>query len=532
MKIPIFYRAALVFTALCLMHGVHAKNVTSKSHFSSRQQFQSASPELVSGCRYSKEVAQKSSWGGHFQAVLFGGSSTKSDDIGRYFMPFGTSSASVSEELLVDASTTLHAQNFNILTQRAIAAPSLVPMRVNPRPDAFKSVISLHPREWSIGLGLHYHQILFGKKSDHPLWLSISTPIVHVERDVRLREEITSNGGGVVSSVDVPTVLTQPLFGSMKDALHQSAWQYGKIDNHAHKKTGFGDIETKLGLVLAQTESVFFDLAIGVIIPTSNKQKNHFMFEPQLGNGQHVGIMGEADLGIILAEDDAGNWKFAYQTALNVQYLFENTQKRSFDLINKPWSRYLEMYASADQAAEFAALAGQSKNLRSTPGINLLTQDTKVRPGVNVTWNNALIINCCSWEFEIGYNFHAREAESVKLKHAWVESAAIKAANGDGMTNSKRDITASLALNGDLVFDMPGGVLTYTPIKQTDLDFKSAAHPSVISHTVYAAAGYRWADCKWPVGLTYGGSYEFPCQSTSNRGLTRWTLWLKADISF
>lgn len=520
-----------MLAAVCLMHDVHAKKVTSKTHFSARPQFQSASPEFISGCRYDKDVAKKSSWGGHFQAVLFGGASGKSDDLGTYFMPFGSPYAKVSEVLLpaADAGSTLHAEHFNILSLRAAAAGPgrLVDMRRNQSPAAqntFKSTISLHPREWSVGLGLSY-QHLFNKKSNHPLWLSISTPILHVETDVRLREVITNDGGGVAAQI--PGV--QPLFGTMKDALHQDAWLYGKIDNHAHHKTGFGDIEAKLGFIVAQTESIVFDLSLGLIIPTSNKQKNHFMFEPQLGNGQHVGLLGGGTFRVILCEDDAAHWSFSYEAAVAAQYLFENTQKRSFDLINKPWSRYLEMYASNAQATGAAGTGVPAENLISTPGINILTQDMKVEPGFNVTWNNAFVLNCSSWEFEVGYNLHAREAESVKLKHEWVESAAIKAVNGNGHTNSKRDITASTPLNA-VGNDTMLAMYHLSLIKATDLDLNSAAHPSVVSHTVYGAAGYRWTTCKWPFGVTYGGSYEFP--SDGNKSLSRWTMWLKADISF
>ena len=514
------------------MHDVHAKKVISKTHFSARPQFQSASPEFLSGCRYEKDVAKKTSWGGHFQAVLFGGASGKSDDLGIYFMPFGSPSVKVSEELLpaVNAGSTLHAEHFNVLSAVAGAAgpTGLVVMRDNASPNSLKSTISLYPREWSVGFGLHY-QHFFNKQSNHPLWLSISTPILHVENDVRLQEVITNDGSGVAAQI--PGV--QPLFGNMKDALHQAAWLYGKIDNHAHKKTGFGDIEAKLGFLVAQTESIVFDLSIGLIIPTSNKQKNHFMFEPQLGNGQHVGLMGGGTFRVMLMEDDGADWNFSYEAAINAQYLFENTQKRSFDLINKPWSRYLEMYASNAQATGAAGAGFQTKNLISTPGINILTQDMKVEPGFNVTWNNAFVLNCSSWEFEAGYNLHAREAESVKLKNQWVESAAVKAANGSGRTNPSRDITANSLLN-DPASPTTMGLPMYNMslIKATDLDLKSAAHPSVVSHTVYGAAGYRWTMCKWPFGVTYGGSYEFPCQTASNGSLARWTMWLKADISF
>lgn len=506
-----------------LLSDVHAKNITSRSYFPSRQQFQSASPEMLTGCRYDKDTVKKTSWGGRFQAVLFGGSSTNSDDIGTYLMPFGSASALVSEELIADASAVLHAQNFNILTQRAIAAPDLVTVRNAARPDAFKSTISLRPREWSVGLGLFY-QHFFNRASGNPFWVSISTPIVHVERDVRLTEVVTSDGNGVVTAAQIAVINEQPLFGSMEDALKQQAWNYGKIDTHAHKKTGIGDIEAKLGCVLVQTDWVLWDLACGVIIPTSNKPKNHFIFEPQLGNGQHIGIMGQTDMRFMLIEDDGSSWSFSYESAVNVQYLFENTQRRSFDLVDKPWSRYIEMYESQAQATQYSALAGTAMNLRSTPGINQLTLDTKVKPGANVTWNNAFVLNCCSCEFELGYNLHARETESLTLKHEWSESAALKKATGGGHTNSKRDITASRTLNGPTIQDM-----LYTPIKKSDINFKSAASPSLVTHTIYAAAGYHWNYWSCPLGITYGGSYEFP---SANKALSRWTLWLKADVSF
>ena len=36
----------------------------------------------------------------------------------------------------------------------------------------------MRPQEWSVGLGLKYHQILFNRKSNNPWWMSISSPFM------------------------------------------------------------------------------------------------------------------------------------------------------------------------------------------------------------------------------------------------------------------------------------------------------------------------------------------------------------------
>lgn len=496
----------------------------SHTHFSTRPQFQSSSPEFISGCRYKKSIAQESSIGGQLQAVFFGGASDSARNIGKYFMPFKSASAQVSEVLVDDASTTLHAQHFNILTQVAQAASLHVDHSLQA-PGSFKSTISLSPRQWSAGLGLNYRHILFGKDSDNPFWIGVSVPILHVEQDLRLKEVIEADGGGA-STLKVPGL--KPFSGTMKEALQQQSWLYGKMKNNELSRTGIGDIDVRFGVVALQTESVVFDISLGVIIPSSNKQKNQYVFEPRLGNGKHLGLMGNGQFFVALWENDAATKQFFYEISFNVQYLFKNTQNRSFDLIGKPFSRYMEMYANEAQMNQSVSAALPIRQLLATPGINILSREVSVDPGINVTFNNALIMRYKNFDFEAGYNLFARESESVKLKQPWSEKPGLKATNGIA-TNSKRDITANRILNFSVTTAINDAAVGYVSIKESDIDLKSAAHPSYLSHTVYGAFGYHCNSCSVPFGLTYGGSYEF---ASNDYSMSRWAMWLKADVSF
>lgn len=550
LRISILYLVSAA--ALLCMGSVELCAVTSRSHFSSRPQFQSASPEMVSAFRYQKNIAEKSSWGGSFQAVLFGGASTDSNDLAEYLMPFGASSVSVREDLTADGDKTLHAQHFNILSDNFFKDGRLVMHTNPPIQDAFKSSIRMRPQEWSVGLGFRYHQILFNRKSNNPWWMSISSPLVHVERDVRLQETIENDGGGLAQVIGATSMyqisdpLTEPetvgaiqgLQSSMQSALMQPAWLYGKISSKELSRTGFADVEVKVGNVVYQSPSVMLDVYAGVLFPTGNKDKNHYLFAPQVGNGRHLGAMGGGTFEWVLKSAEHGSWGFKYEAAMNLQYLFANTQKRSFDLNGKPWSRYAEVYIDKTQATRAKALMLMATKesaflypLLATPGINVFTQDMHVTPGFNFTWNNGFVATHKSWNFEAGYNLYARESESVHLKHGWTEGAALKAPDGAGATNPARDITASAVLNQLMPTTTVKSILNYddSVIKQSDLNLRSAAHPSYVSHTLYGSCGYRCEDSRLPIGCALGSSYEFP---GSNKALSRWALWAKTDISF
>ena len=94
-----------------------------------------------------------------------------------------------------------------------------------------------------------------------------------------------------------------------------------------------------------------------LVIPTGNKNNGEFVFQPIVGRGKYFGIMFGSSLGIDLWENATGDMDIRYELANHFEWLFKNNQKRSFDLKNRPWSRYLPVYATQEEAQAAADLS-------------------------------------------------------------------------------------------------------------------------------------------------------------------------------
>lgn len=519
-------------------------SVTSHTFFNPRLQFQVVSPELLSNWRGKQCLPENEECRFTMQAVILGGRSTKPAALGAYFMPFCSATAAATSTI-ADTNNELLVQNFNIPSIQfspTMEAFLAIPPLTNP----FSSIISISPRQSVIGLGLtgQYNFCL----ADTQWWFRLTGPIIQIRNNMHLREQVITNG-----LYSIPPVANSNLTDqqpNMTAALSQAQWLYGKIDSKTHKKTRLAFLQAQLGHVLLCHESSYLSPFVGINIPLGGHPKAEFIFEPTAGNGNHWG----AFLGFtseFLIFDDFCNFELGGAIDTEIEYLFKKTERRSFDIKNRPWSRYNELYASRDQANQVIAefMAGTISELQAifinSPGINLFTQKFKVKPGFNFTANFALtFLERCERGFdgEIGYNFYARQAEclSLKNKNFNAEQAAFKDAVGMGFTNQIRTITenrltneanvTNLLFNGE--FDVAGAMSTYDRaiVQASDIDLASASHPCVISNTVYATAGYHWDDCCLPMIASLGLSYEF--SRSSNAVLNRWLLWGRYGISW
>lgn len=516
--------------------------ITSRSYMSVRPQFQSVSPELISAFREERLHAREDGRGGAFQIVPFGGSSLLSDKMQRYFTPFGKimlivdeSNPNSNEPQNVERD--LMATNFNVFTKN----------------QNFRSVISFEPKQTTFGLGLHYKQSFWRcDKKMRGFFFSASTPITHLNNEFKLIEKVINDGGGVDKNRDANAV------SNMAQAFNQSDWNFGRIMSNTEscnswlKKTGLADIELKLGMEWLEREPCHLESYIGILIPTGNKPQAKYLFEPIVGNGQHVGFMMGTYFGARIWHDEEKGREIRAEYATHSNYLFKSRQVRSFDLRHKEFSRYMPVYMNQEQAAEAealynkalatagpeqAALLNQAQNL-ATPGINVFTQQVDVTPGFQYNITSSLIFTSCrGFQAEGGYNFFAHRAECVKLACPWVPGPALKHYNGNGLTNPVRGISGTLLLEG--AFDpQPNpypaeySLNNYEKnmIQESDLDLTSASTPCVLSHTLYGSLGYRWDDREYPLMTNFGGSYEF--SNANNASLERWTLWAKFGVSF
>jgi hypothetical protein len=243
-----------------------------------------------------------------------------------------------------------------------------------------------------------------------------------------------------------------------------------------------------------------------------------------IGNNRHFGVILGNTIGFDL-------WtKYCYNFHMYIdgvtRYLLKNHQIRSFDLVGRPWSRYMEVYRTSEDAA--TAAATQNAN-SGTSGINVFTRCVRVRPHLSSTINTGFVLSwqrdCASGIFEFGYNFFARQSEVVELDCSTsIANVALKGVNGVGTTTAARTIK----------YNFPASVFTfaerYQALTNCDIDLDSAAHPATISYTVYATLGYKW-ERECPFFIALGGSYEFAVNEI-NTTPDRWLVWGKCGFTF
>lgn len=442
------------------------------------------------------------------QIYGFASGSTNADDLARYFLFNNKTSLIVSD-------------NDNPLTFAEELAQDILAKNFNcsfVTPAKFSSTLSLNPHHTTLGFGFTAHAYF-----REYFWGSIDLPIVHVNNDLRLSENITNTGGGVGDGFDgnggnagaVAGLEGQLTVASMKDAFKQKGMTYGKIDG-PRKKTGLGDITLRIGYDGVDWENLYMTTYIGAVFPTSNKPKAHYVFEPMLGNNGHFGIIfgnrGQFDACKLFNGRLWLNW------SAESQYLFENVQKRSFDLYqNGPWSRYLMMFANSAQRNIDAFTA------RSF-GINLMTQDAKVTPRLSATIDTSLSYIAETFHANLGFTTNLRQSEEVDLANVWQAGPMISAYRANANLKHVNPIRSI----GNAITSL--GLDQDTFILKSDINLGSAAHPAYISTTVHGTIGsYCQRDARRPRNYEAGASYEF---SQHNASMNRWGVWAKAQVSF
>jgi hypothetical protein len=490
------------------------------SFFSVRPPFQASTPERVTIFR-DAALKRDCGWGGAFQIVPFGGKSTNSKRFARFFTPNCKDCVIFAETgfdtLLANPNNRdVNAHYFNIST----AAQN------------FASRVCFRPQQKYAGVGFDWKQYLGWWRCDNPCprwWFEISFPVLHVKNDMRLTESIINQGTvptTLPAGATVNTNIIQAFTGVNKFVnlnsggayvVTGSGWLYGRIDG-SQKKTGVADLEFKLGYDYLSSECCHLDGYIGFVAPTGNKPKAHYLWEPIVGNNHHWGVMWGGSFGGVIWEGCDMDLRLEMET--NGRYLFRNTQRRSFDVNGKPWSRYMLVYTSA------AAAAAETP----TEGINLFTRKLHVKPHVQQHLNTGLVFDWCRFQAEIGWHVWAAQCERVSLKDPFPTGLAFAALT----QTAPFDATIASNINRAITIkeNFEGAAVAYaTPLTiiENDLNLESAAMPCALTQTIYGSLGYQTDWC-WPIFFGIGGSYEWTPKHAYT-ALNRWMVWGKIGVS-
>lgn len=484
-----------------------------------RPLWQTAMPDKESMCRYSSMEMREEGFGGSLQFALFGSKSTNPCAIAQYFSPNGT------EELIFANNETDQNTPYTDIYNRDVQATHFN-ISLGNGEVPFTSRVTFNPSQTVFGFGVAWKQTLFRRRDDDTIlfWGEIAMQFSRIKNSLGMEEEILQGGG------TEPTpglgLSSAPFVNSVTAAFQQNEMLFGKIDGTQVKDT-VPFIEFKFGWNAIEREDYRLNSYVGAIAsPVKNKPTGIFLFEPVMGPVGHTGLMYGSNLSI--------NWWSCRQHAIrlemdiNTRYFLQAGEMRSFDVLGKPWSRYMAVYADRDEAA----YADATDNLDGgTFGINVFTRCVAVEPRYSTDMNTAFIYTSCNWTIEGGWNFYAHQSEQVSIP-GWDNLPAFKDASGLGNTSFVRTIDQDYSnVDGDdctapsinLVYP------AYAAITADMLDVGSATSPAAMTHTPYLNVGYTWDEVCYPTSLSMGASYEFTAVNTA---LNRWEIWAKFVVSF
>ncbi|HLC06790.1 MAG TPA: hypothetical protein VJJ26_01250 [Candidatus Babeliales bacterium] len=431
---------------------------------------------------------------GGFQAIPFFQNSMSLDKNARYFLMNGKT------ELLVAGD-----QQTADLETRDIRAEW-----VN-LPSTFRGFLSVNPKQQQKGCLFEYHQDLktwFDVRFLRDMYIQIQLPVSVVKNNIHLTQTNVINQG-----TDFPQNIIQ--------AFNQPSWCFSRIDNCQKKKVGVAELTIKLGTSYISEEFLQLDYYTVLAIPTGNKQNGETMFEPVNGNNHHLGIGGGLNIQVPFNRDTT-NFAFCGFIDLESVILIRNKQFRTYDLFDKPWSRFLLMN-----------VIGAQPNTNQ-PGVNYMTQRITAKPFNIVDFALGWRFHTPTMEAEIGYGIWGHGNERTNLKQP--APAHIFGLNGTtpvitdqpipfGIAGSAPGKTAS---RSTIAFKAPDD-LEFVPITTCDLDPQSGESYGGFAQRAFGSIGWINKGETSDSILGIGWSVDVPFH---NSLLQLWKVWIKLAATF
>ncbi|MFA6527647.1 MAG: hypothetical protein WCT20_04450, partial [Candidatus Babeliales bacterium] len=410
-------------------------------------------------------------WGDIYQASVHG------KELGKYFgIGNGSNSFIVGPEPLIGTTNDSEVYSDYIIHDYAVISDAET---VHP----LTGIVSFSPKQEILGDRLD----VIGEFCDC-CYIKASLPVVSVRNTMRMR--ITSqqpaqmkNGSGTVTAeyslsdyfkggVDVCQ--------AMDDADLQVPLTHAKIDG-GRRYTGLSDLDVQFGYKCYHTEAAHVFLNLGVTLPTSNKPKGKWLFEPLTGNGAHAGLGFGFDTGARLWEK--GSSDLTLMAFANYRYLFEGTEHRTLSLKPDNFSAVMDRPVLLHYA--LLAQNGAAAYTPLIPAANLLTQKLAVKPGNSLDAVLDLSLKSGQFVIDLGYNLFYKDKESIKLKHGTWQDNVYGIAASDVDTSA--GITLSQLVNNHL-------------ITTADFDVNAAKTPAYLTNKIFGGLGY-----------TYTFNDKYPC---------------------
>jgi len=363
----------------------------------------------------------------------------------------------------------------------------------------YNATLSIDPMQRQYGLLFTYQQNIekfFDYEFLKNMWVQIDAPLVVSKTNICLSESFATCSSSM----------------NLHQAFNQCDWKFAKI--RGEKKTAaIPELILSLGTNMLNKRQHQIGLYSSLIIPTIDSYDPTYLFSPILGHNKHWGFATAVQFQIRLNETYNPDTYIGLFLNVENKFFIRNYQYRTFDLINKPWSRYL-LFNSID-------------GRKDIPGVNILTLKTHVSPFNIVDLSAGFRVYGNGFEAEAGYNLWAHGSEQLRLCHPFPAIYGI-AGSGNAKIDCPDIVTKTVGATASMsdISQQCEDDETFTPITANDIDLYSAASRTVITHKFHLSVGYSLTESGF---IGFGFFFEAP---HNNAMLKQWGAWGKIGSSF
>lgn len=290
---------------------------------------------------------------------------------------------------------------------------------------------------------------------------------------------------------------------SVVNAFNNDTWSAQRITRY-RSSAGIGDINVCLNSPYFAKDFFIFAAHSGFTIPTAPKASSNYLFAPVRGNGRRFALFGGVDMQVKL-NDASHIWESAFFISVESYYHFSTHAQRTFDIKDKPWSRFL-LFNRLDDP--FYA---------NIPGVNILTLNAHIRPQTYGELSFGWRFSSATWHVEFGYNVWGHDSE--RIKYIDDELLPVFGIAGSSPLVSSSGSTIAKKVDDDGKF---------VPIKLDDLDLLSAVSTSALHHGFHIAIGASKTGNT--IDSFIGGG--ICCEQSHRQGaLPQWGGWVKVGFT-
>lgn len=197
---------------------------------------------------------------------------------------------------------------------------------------------------------------------------------------------------------------------------------YARMRCDASKETGFADLRMELGWNFWRQEDYHLGANIQAAAPTGNKCCSKYVFDAVVGNGKHWELGGGLTGHYVFYRSEDGEKHFGFYGDLNVTHMFGRSGLHTYDLKNKPNSKYMlaAQFGTNSLAVRGTSttgvLATQQFAQNYTPVANLTTVNVSVSSAAQIDMIAKFNYTYKNFSFDLGYNLFYRSCQDVDAK--------------------------------------------------------------------------------------------------------------------